>query len=262
MVYTQLMEGAKNPWKLADYNVFFASNYVVRNYMDSLKDFDIKNTYKEEVLKDALTQIGELKNPELLELAVQSNNFDLDKETTQDKITIMNSFIKSGFYKESFKKVSDFKNEFYKYKNLLHYVYPKYYREEVQDARKIYLIPQSLIYTVMYIESGFDNESNKFERVGLMGVPTSVIGEDREEIYYDPKKNIELGSKILKETYDKHNGMILKTLIEYMYGEKVLKTLNFELDGDLKLETIVDERLQREIEEIVYTYAFYSAIYN
>lgn len=262
MVYTQLMEGAKNPWKLADYNVFFASNYVVRNYIDSLKDFDIKNTYKEEVLKDALTQIGELKNPELLELAVQSNNFDLDKETTQDKITIMNSFIKSGFYKESFKKVSDFKNEFYKYKNLLHYVYPKYYREEVQDARKIYLIPQSLIYTVMYIESGFDNESNKFERVGLMGVPTSVIGEDREEIYYDPKKNIELGSKILKETYDKHNGMILKTLIEYMYGEKVLKTLNFELDGDLKLETIVDERLQREIEEIVYTYAFYSAIYN
>lgn len=56
--------------------------------------------------------------------------------------------------------------------------------------------------------------------------------------------------------------MVLKTLIEYIYGEKVLKGLNFELDGDLKLETIVDEKLQTEIEEVVYTYAFYSAIYN
>lgn len=262
MVYTKLMEGAKNPWKLADYNVFFASNYVVRNYMASLNDFNIKNTYKEEVLKNALSQIGDLKNPELLELAVQSNNFDLDKETTQDKITIMNSFIRSGFYKESFKKVADFKGEFYKYKNLLHYVYPKYYREEVQNARRKHLIPQSLIYTVMYIESGFDNENNKFERIGLMGIPINLIGSNNEEEFYNSKKNIEFGSGILKKIYDKHNGMVLKTLIEYIYGEKMLKTLSFELDGDLKLETIVDEKLQKEIEEIVYTYAFYSAIYN
>ncbi|MGL4998299.1 MAG: hypothetical protein ACRC5W_10015 [Cetobacterium sp.] len=54
----------------------------------------------------------------------------------------------------------------------------------------------------------------------------------------------------------------MKTLIEYIYGEEFFKTLNFELDGDLNLETILDEKLQKEIEEIVYTYAFYSAIYN
>ena len=261
MVYTKLMEKDSSSWQLANYNVFFASNYVVRNYMNSIAEFEIKNTYKEEVLKDALTQIGALKNPELLELAVQSNNFDLDAETIQDKITIMNSYIESKFYKESFKKVNTFKREFYRYKNLLHYVYPKYYREEVQNTRKKYLVPQSLIYTVIYIESGFDNENDKFEKLGLMGIPKKLI-KNKEEKYYNPQLNIDTGTEILKKIYDKHNGMILKTLIEYMYGEKVLKSLNFELDGDLKLETIVDEKFQTEIEEIVYTYAFYSAIYN
>lgn len=261
MVYTKLVERDPNSWQLANYNIFFASNYVVRNYMNSITDFEIKNTYKEEVLKDALTQIGALKNPELLELAVQSNNFDLDTETIQDKITIMNSYIESKFYKESFKKVNTFRREFYRYRNLLHYVYPKYYREEVQNTRKKYLVPQSLIYTVMYIESGFDNENNKFEKLGLMGVPKNLV-ENKDEYYYTPQINIDTGTEILKKIYDKHNGMILKTLIEYIYGEKVLKGLNFELDGDLKLETIVDEKFQTEIEEIVYTYAFYSAIYN
>ncbi|MGL5279621.1 MAG: transglycosylase SLT domain-containing protein [Cetobacterium sp.] len=261
MVYTKLMEKDSNSWQLANYNIFYASNYVVRNYVNSITDFEIKNTYKEEVLRDALTQIGALKNPELLELAVQSNNFDLDTETIQDKITIMNSYIDSKFYKESFKKVKTFKREFYRYRNLLHYVYPKYYREEVQNTRKKYLVPQSLIYTIMYIESGFDNENDKFERVGLMGIPKKLI-KNKDEYYYNPQINIETGTEILKKIYDKHNGMILKTLIEYIYGEKVLKGLNFELDGDLKLETIVDEKFQTEIEEIVYTYAFYSAIYN
>lgn len=261
MVYTKLMERDSNSWQLANYNIFFASNYVVRNYMNSITDFEIKNTYKEEVLKDALTQIGALKNPELLELAVQSNNFDLDTETIQDKITIMNSYIESKFYKESFKKVNTFRREFYRYRNLLHYVYPKYYREEVQNTRKKYLVPQSLIYTVMYIESGFDNENNKFEKLGLMGIPKKLV-KNKDEYYYNPQINIDTGTEILKKIYDKHNGMILKTLIEYIYGEKVLKGLNFELDGDLKLETIVDEKFQTEIEEIVYTYAFYSAIYN
>lgn len=261
MVYTKLMERDSNSWQLANYNIFFASNYVVRNYMNSITDFEIKNTYKEEVLKDALTQIGALKNPELLELAVQSNNFDLDTETIQDKITIMNSYIESKFYKESFKKVNTFRREFYRYRNLLHYVYPKYYREEVQNTRKKYLVPQSLIYTVMYIESGFDNENNKFEKLGLMGIPKKLV-KNKDEYYYNSQINIDTGTEILKKIYDKHNGMILKTLIEYIYGEKVLKGLNFELDGDLKLETIVDEKFQTEIEEIVYTYAFYSAIYN
>lgn len=261
MVYTKLIENDRNSWQLANYNVFFASNYVVRNYMNSINNFEIKKTYKEEVLRDALTQIGALKNPELLELAVQSNNFDLDTETIQDKITIMNSYIESKFYKESFKKVNIFRREFYRYRNLLHYVYPKYYREEVQNTRKKYLVPQSLIYTVMYIESGFDNENNKFEKLGLMGIPKKIV-KNNDEYYYNPQINIDTGTEILKKIYDKHNGMILKTLIEYIYGEKVLKGLNFELDGDLKLETIVDEKFQTEIEEIVYTYAFYSAIYN
>ncbi|MGL5797207.1 MAG: transglycosylase SLT domain-containing protein, partial [Cetobacterium sp.] len=261
IVYNNLMKKEKNPWELANYNVFFASNYVVRNYFYSLKEYEIENTYKEKVLEDALKQIGEFKNSELLELAVQSTNLNLDIETIKDKKIIMDSFIEAKFYKEAFKKVNDFKKDFYSYKNLLHYIYPKYYKNEVDKALKNNLLPESLIYTVIHVESGFDNESIQYDKIGLMGIHKHEI-KGREEEFYNPEKNIEKGVEKLRLIYKKHNSMILKTLVEYIYGEKTLKMLNFEINGDLKIETISDEKLQQELEEIVYTYAFYSAIYN
>ncbi|MGL6066795.1 MAG: transglycosylase SLT domain-containing protein [Cetobacterium sp.] len=261
MVYNKLNKKINNPWELADYNMFFSSNYVVRNYTSSLKEYEIKKTYKEDVLKNALNKIGEFKKPELLELAVQSTSFDLDVESIQDKITIMDSYIKSEFYKEAFIKVNKFKKDFYMYKNLLHYLYPKYYRNEVEKISKRTILPQSLVYTVIYTMSEFDNENKKFGKIGLMGIPKELI-EGNEEKYYNPEKNLEKGIERLKNIYKKHNGMVLKSLMEYIYGEEFLKTLNFELDGDLNIETISDEKIQKEIEEIVYTYAFYSAIYN
>ncbi|MGL5983287.1 MAG: transglycosylase SLT domain-containing protein, partial [Cetobacterium sp.] len=261
MVYNKLNKKINNPWELADYNIFFSSNYVVRNYTNSLEDYNFENSYKEEVLKNALNKIGEFKKPELLELAVQSTMFDLDIESIQDKITIIDSYIKSGFYKEAFVKVDKFKKDLYMYKNLLHYLYPKYYREEVEKVRKRSILPQSLIYTIIYTVSGFDKESIKFGKIGLMGIPKELIEGD-EENYHNPEKNLKLGIERLQNIYNKHNGIALKTLLEYIYGENFLKELNFELDGDLNLETISDEKIQKEIEEIVYTYAFYSAIYN
>ncbi|MBC2850525.1 tetratricopeptide repeat protein [Cetobacterium sp. 8H] len=260
MVYTKLLSNSSQPWNMADYSIFFTSNYVVRNYIDSLENFELKETFKEQILKNALTQIGELKNPELLDLATHSNNFDLDVTSTRDKITIIDSFAKSEFYKEAFERTKKYKQDIYRYKNLLHNIYPKYYRNEVERARKKNLIPQSLIYTVIYMESGFDRKNNKYDRIGLMGIPKEKLIDKKD--YYDPENNINLGTKLLKESYEKNDAMILKTLIDYIYGEEVLKSLNFEIDGDLKLETISDDKLQKEIEGIVYTYAFYSAIYN
>ncbi|MGL5903563.1 MAG: hypothetical protein ACRCZO_12845, partial [Cetobacterium sp.] len=105
------------------------------------------------------------------------------------------------------------------------------------------------------------NESIQYDKIGLMGIHKYEI-KGREEEFYNPEKNIEKGVEKLRLIYKKHNSMILKTLVEYIYGEKTLKMLNFEINGDLKIETISDEKLQQELEEIVYTYAFYSAIYN
>lgn len=260
MIYTKLLNNNQQPWDMANYSIFFTSNYAVRNYIDSLENFNLEETFKEKILKSALTQIGELGNSELLDLATRSKNFDLDIDTVRDKITVIDSFAESSFYKEAFEKSKKYKRDMYRYRNLLHNIYPKYYWNEVESARKKNLIPQSLIYTVMYIESGFDKNNDKFDRIGLMGIPLEGILE--KEKYFDPQENIELGTKLLKQSYEKNNAMILKTLIDYLYGETVLKSLNFELDGDLKLETVGDDKLQKEIEEIVYTYAFYSAIYN
>ncbi|MGL5797999.1 MAG: transglycosylase SLT domain-containing protein [Cetobacterium sp.] len=261
IVYNNLMKKEKDPWELANYNVFFASNYVVRNYFYSLKEYGLEKKYKEKVLEKALKQIGEFKNSELLELAVQSTNLNLNPDTIEDKKIIIDSFIEAEFYKEAFKKASEFKKDFYSYKNLLYYIYPKYYKNEVDKALKNNLLPESLIYTVIYVESGFDKKSTQYDKIGLMGINKEEVKE-KEEDFYNPQKNINKGVEKLRLIYKKHNSMILKTLVEYIYGEKTLKMLNFEINGDLKIETISDEKLQQELEEIVYTYAFYSAIYN
>ena len=83
MIYTKLLNNNQQPWDMANYSIFFTSNYAVRNYIDSLENFNLEETFKEKILKSALTQIGELGNSELLDLATRSKNFDLDIDTVR-----------------------------------------------------------------------------------------------------------------------------------------------------------------------------------
>ena len=262
MIYTKLTNKNKKPWELSEYNIFFMSNYIVRNYKKGLPNFRVKPNYKEEVLKSTLYQIGQLENADLLELAIKSNNFDLDENNIDDKIIIVNSLIESKFYDKAFQKIKKYSGSFFKYNNLLFYLYPKYYREEIENIRKNHLIQESLIYTIIYKMSEFNKDFFEYDRIGLMGLDLKEVENNNIEKYYDPIINLEFGIKKLKKLYEKNNELALKTLVEYIYGERVLKSLNFESDGDIRLETITDEDLQKNIEEISYIYSFYTAIYN
>lgn len=260
MIYTNLLNNEKNPWNIGNYSIFYISNYTVRDYIDSHAVFQSKDNLQQKILSDALIKIGELGNPELLELAIKSNTLGLQISTLEDKIIVIDSFAKNKFYKEAFEKSVQYSKELYQYKNLLPYLFPEYYKEEVENSRKKTLLPKPLIYTVIYLQSFFDKTHVEFNRIGLMGVPKNIVL--KEEELFEPQKNIDIGTKLLKEIYEKNNKMTLKTLIEYIYGKEILNRLNFELDGDIKLETIRDYELQKKIENIVFIYAFYSALYN
>lgn len=260
LIYDQITREKKNPWELENYNAFFIGNFVVRNYINSLKNSLEEENERERTLKNTLIEIGKLGNEELLDVAIKSGAFTLKNSDIQNNYIVLESLVQSGFYSKAYEYAKENANEMYLSKDSLVYLYPKYYIAEVEKGKKEYLIPDSLIYTVMNIESSFKMNFKKDNKIGLMGVEKDK--NINEKFYLVPENNILLGLKKLKEYYDKYEGDNLKILLAYFYGESELEKINFELDGDINLERIKNKKDREKIENIIYTYAFYSAIYN
>lgn len=261
MIYTQLLnKNEEDPWKIADYNDFFVGNYVVRNYVSSLPNYKIKESERRVILKSTLEKIAKLGNEELLSVAIESPNFALNPQKISDELIVIDSYIKGGFYKEAFERAVENRNVLFRYKDTLEYLYPRYYSEYVKDALKEESVPENMVYTSLYIQSYFNEKNITKNKLGLIGI--EKISEIDEEYLMNVRNNIGIGIKKLSEIYQKNNGETLRSLLEFNLGEEAIKNINFEIDGDIRTGNIINEDLRERIEIIIYTYAFYSAIYN
>nr|WP_307775012.1 hypothetical protein [uncultured Cetobacterium sp.] len=261
MIYTQLLnKNEEDPWKIADYNDFFVGNYVVRNYVSSLPNYKIKESERRVILKSTLEKIAKLGNEELLSVAIESPNFALNPQKISDELIVIDSYIKGGFYKEAFERAVENRNVLFKYKDTLEYLYPRYYSEYVKDALKEESVPENMVYTSLYIQSYFNEKNITKNKLGLFGI--EKISEIDEKYLMNVRNNIGIGIKKLSEIYQKNNGETLRSLLEFNLGEEAIKNINFEIDGDIRTGNIINEDLRERIEIIIYTYAFYSAIYN
>lgn len=261
MIYTQLLnKNEEDPWEIADYNDFFVGNYVVRNYVSSLPNYKIKESERRVILKSTLEKIAKLGNEELLSVAIESPNFALNPQKISDELIVIDSYIKGGFYKEAFERAVENRNVLFKYKDTLEYLYPRYYSEYVKDALKEESVPENMVYTSLYIQSYFNEKNITKNKLGLFGI--EKISEIDEKYLMNVRNNIGIGIKKLSEIYQKNNGETLRSLLEFNLGEEAIKNINFEIDGDIRTGNIINEDLRERIEIIIYTYAFYSAIYN
>ncbi len=261
MIYTQLLnKNEEDPWKIADYNDFFVGNYVVRNYVSSLPNYKIKESERRVILKSTLEKIAKLGNEELLSVAIESPNFALNPQKISDELIVIDSYIKGGFYKEAFERAVENRNVLFRYKDTLEYLYPRYYSEYVKDALKEESVPENMVYTSLYIQSYFNEKNITKNKLGLFGI--EKISEIDEKYLMNVRNNIGIGIKKLSEIYQKNNGETLRSLLEFNLGEEAIKNINFEIDGDIRTGNIINEDLRERIEIIIYTYAFYSAIYN
>lgn len=261
MIYTQLLnKNEEDPWKIADYNDFFVGNYVVRNYVSSLPNYKIKESERRVILKSTLEKIAKLGNEELLSVAIESPNFALNPQKISDELIVIDSYIKGGFYKEAFERAVENRNVLFRYKDTLEYLYPRYYSEYVKDALKEESVPENIVYTSLYIQSYFNEKNITKNKLGLFGI--EKVSEIDEEYLMNVRNNIGIGIKKLSEIYQKNNGETLRSLLEFNLGEEAIKNINFEIDGDIRTGNIINEDLRERIEIIIYTYAFYSAIYN
>ena len=113
----------------------------------------------------------------------------------------------------------------------------------------------------MLLGSNFDREAiSENSKIGLMMVPFKHTEEIDELL--KPEVNIELGARKLKELLKKYNGDKLKTLIHYNFGERVVKNIKFDFDGDINLDTISNPQEKYEVQNLIITYIFYKKLYN
>lgn len=246
---------------LASHNATFKIALIIDNFLNSTEidadDLFNKINYLE---LDKLCNISKMKNEELLKIELQNSSF-INKYSITNGIAITTILEKGEFYDLAYKNSSNYRKEFFKYRELIKYNYPLYYREIVDNCSRKYDIPQELIYTTMLLGSKFNKEAiSENSRIGLMMIPLKTE-EDFSKVF-NPEVNIELGSKELKELLKKYNGNKLKALIHYNFGESILKNIKFDFDGDINLDNISNPEEKYKIQDLIITYLFYKKLYN
>lgn len=246
---------------LASHNATFKISLIIDNFLNSTKS-DTNNVFdKINYLElEKLCNISKIKNEELLKIELQNSSF-VNKYSISNGLAVTTILENGEFYDLAYKNSSAYRKEFFKYRDLIKYNYPLYYKDIVDNCSKKYDIPQELIYTTMLLGSKFDKEAiSKNSRIGLMMVPLKHEEEINELL--KPEVNIELGSRKIKELLKKYNGNKLKTLIHYNFGEGVAKSIKFDFDGDINLDTISNPEEKYEIQDLIITYIFYKKLYN
>ena len=246
---------------LASHNATFKISLIIDNFLNSTKS-DTDNVFdKINYLElEKLCNISKIKNEELLKIELQNSSF-VNKYSISNGLAVTTILENGEFYDLAYKNSSAYRKEFFKYRDLIKYNYPLYYKNIVDNCSKKYDIPQELIYTTMLLGSKFDKEAiSKNSRIGLMMVPLKHEEEINELL--KPEVNIELGSRKIKELLKKYNGNKLKTLIHYNFGEGVAKSIKFDFDGDINLDTISNPEEKYEIQDLIITYIFYKKLYN
>ena len=246
---------------LASHNATFKISLIIDNFLNSTKS-DTNNVFdKINYLElEKLCNISKIKNEELLKIELQNSSF-VNKYSISNGLAVTTILENGEFYDLAYKNSSAYRKEFFKYRDLIKYNYPLYYKNIVDNCSKKYDIPQELIYTTMLLGSKFDKEAiSKNSRIGLMMIPLKHEEEINELL--KPEVNIELGSRKIKELLKKYNGNKLKTLIHYNFGEGVAKSIKFDFDGDINLDTISNPEEKYEIQDLIITYIFYKKLYN
>lgn len=246
---------------LASHNATFKISLIIDNFLNSTKS-DTNNVFdKINYLElEKLCNISKIKNEELLKIELQNSSF-VNKYSISNGLAVTTILENDEFYDLAYKNSSAYRKEFFKYRDLIKYNYPLYYKDIVDNCSKKYDIPQEIIYTTMLLGSKFDKEAiSKNSRIGLMMIPLKHEEEINELL--KPEVNIELGSRKIKELLKKYNGNKLKTLIHYNFGEGVAKSIKFDFDGDINLDTISNPEEKYEIQDLIITYIFYKKLYN
>lgn len=235
------------------------SNIVLDNEKKLPADFITKADILE---VDHLSQISQLGEREILRLNFNRSSLAGKSNFKTGYLTTL-ILEKGEFYELAFENSKHYLSDFSEYKELFKYDFPLYYHEIVEYCSKKYDVSPELIYTIMHDITGFNpyyiSDDSRF---GLMGIPYTDSNSFNFFELFDPKDNIEEGTKILKKYLKKYQGNKIKTLVAYIYGEAYVNELYFDYTNDINLSSITIPEERFFLQNIFMTYIFYLKLYE
>lgn len=101
------------------------------------------------------------------------------------------------------------------------------FNDIINEASNKFNIPQSIIKSVISAESSFNpNATSSSGAKGLMQLMPSTASHLGVKNIWDPKQNIEGGTKYLRELLDRYNGDITLALAAYNAGPSNVEKYN------------------------------------
>ena len=157
---------------------------------------------------------------------------------------------------------------------LIGIIFPKKYLNEIRDNANKYGLDESMIASVINIESGYDEKAQSTRgAMGLMQILPSTamevvdkIGLNIDDIsdIYDVEINIEIGCFYLRYLLDYFNGSIINTLCAYNWGMRnVQDWINAgNVDNNGEITNIPVEETRNYIAKYNLNKYVYDYIYN
>lgn len=154
---------------------------------------------------------------------------------------------------------------------LLKLLHPRVYKEYVEMYSKEYGIDDSLVYSVIKVESKFNKKAvSKRNAKGLMQISEITQNWAQEELglenidIFDPETNIKIGCWYLNKLFKEFNDLDL-VITAYNGGSgnvsKWLKNDAYSRDGN-KLHEIPFEETKNYLEKVKENYRVYKALYR
>jgi soluble lytic murein transglycosylase len=232
---------------------------------------NLKNTLTENEILEILWLIS-LEQNEVLQNWART----LEKETTDNYLPILLLFSQSGLYQNLLNSIqaltSDQKNTLTN--SFPELLFPKPYFDEVQKNSALRSVPMSFIYSIMRQESAFNPYARSpVDALGLLQLMPNLakklaVGESitykNEFDLYDPKINIALGTKELKNLLTANQSRFIPSISGYNASSAAyrgwLQVRNRENTIEF-IEEIPYEETRTYIKLILRNMIFYERIY-
>ena len=161
------------------------------------------------------------------------------------------------------------------FKSIMMFIFPQKYSEYVEKYSYIYGVEETLIYSVIKTESGFDEEAvSPVDAQGLMQIMPSTgewlaeqlnIEGYTDDLLKDPQINIMLGTWYLDKLIEQYDGKIELALAAYNAGsgnvDQWLVDEEYSSDGE-RLDIIPFGETDRYVDKVLFIERVYEWLYS